>query len=137
MAHRKTFLDTSGFYCALVPDEPRREKVEACLRDPARIFYTTDWIIGETVNLLTARRKPYLARKFLRQLEGSAGLQIIYGNRETFEEAKALLFKYEDQAFPFTDCVSFVVMRSLKIQDALTSDAHFKVMGFEVLLGEG
>jgi predicted nucleic acid-binding protein len=134
MARRKTFLDTSGFYCALVPDDPRREKVDACLHDPGRIFYTTDWIIGETVNLLTARRKPHLARKFLRQIESSAGLQIVYGNREIFEEAKALLFQYEDQAFPFTDCVSFAVMRSLKIQDVLTSDGHFKVMGFGVLL---
>jgi len=92
MARHKTFLDTSGFYCALVPDDPRREKVDACLRDPQRIFYTTDWIIGETVNLLTARRKPHLARKFLRQLEGSAGLQIVYGNRGNFRGSQGDAF---------------------------------------------
>jgi len=135
MGSRKTYLDTSGLFPAFVSGDPLREKVDACLRDTGRAFYTTDWVIGETVNLLTARRFPHQAQRFLRYLEHAPGLQITYGSRELFEEAKALLLKYDDQAFSFTDCVSFAVMRSLKIREALTSDGHFKVMGFVALLG--
>jgi hypothetical protein len=137
MANHKTFVDTSALYSALRPGDARREQVNAMLNDPARIFYVTDWVIGETVNLLVSRRFSHLARKFLHQLENAPSLNIIYGDRRLFEEAKALLLKYDDQAFSFTDCVSFVVMRSLKIQEALTSDRHFKVMGFVALLAEG
>jgi hypothetical protein len=135
MGSRKTFLDTAGFFCALVPGDSQYEKANDYLRDANRILYTTDWVIGETVNLLTARRRPHLARNFLRQMENAPGFQIIYSNQETFNEAKALLLQYEDQTFPFTDCVSFAVMRALRIEDALTTDQHFKVMGFVPLLG--
>jgi hypothetical protein len=134
MASQKTYLDTSGLYCLLVPGDARHPRAVGVMQEARRIFYTTDWVIGETVNLLTARHRAHLAQGFLRHLEGSSGLQIIYGSRELFEEAKALLLKYDDHPFSFTDCVSFAVMRSLKIKDALTSDRHFKVMGFEVLL---
>ena len=34
----------------------------------------------------------------------------------------------------FTDCLSFVVMRALRLQAALTSDVHFEQAGFRVLL---
>jgi len=134
MANRKTYLDTSGIYRLLVPDEAGHAKAVAIMHDPERAFYTTDWVIGETVNLLTARRRPHLARQFLRQMDSSPGIRVTYGSQELFAGARELLLQHEDQSFPFTDCVSFVVMRLLKIQDALTSDQHFKVMGFAALL---
>jgi hypothetical protein len=134
MVSRKTFIDTSAFYCAFRPEDPLHQTVDTFLRDPSRAFYTTDWVIGETVNLLTARRKPHLGRKLLGEMGAVSSLDIIYSDREYFDQAKALLLQYEDQNLPFTDCVSFVVMRSLKIHDALTTDRHFRVMGFEVLL---
>ena len=32
--------------------------------------------------------------------------------------------------FSFTDCTSFVVMRELRLREALTTDHHFAQMGF-------
>ena len=134
MASRKTYLDTAGLYCLLVPDEAGHHLAVAIMGDPHRSFVTTDWIIGETVNLLTSRRRPHLARQFLRQLDLSPGIQIVYGGQDLFARAKALLLQYEDRNLPFTDFVSFAVMRALKIHDALTADRHFKLMGFQTLL---
>jgi predicted nucleic acid-binding protein len=134
MANQKTYLDTSGLFCLLVPTDARHARAVALMSDAQRVFYTTDWVIGETVNLMMARRRPHLAREFLRQLDRSPGIQITHGGRELFTEAKELLLQYEDQNFPFTDCVSFVVMRALKIHDALTADRHFAAMGFNILL---
>ncbi|MDX1494112.1 MAG: hypothetical protein R3253_08645 [Longimicrobiales bacterium] len=50
--------------------------------------------------------------------------------------AKTLLRRYEDQALSFTDCTSFVVMRELALDGALTSDEHFRMAGFELVLDQ-
>ncbi|MFN0055040.1 MAG: hypothetical protein ACKV0T_22945 [Planctomycetales bacterium] len=38
------------------------------------------------------------------------------------------------QDWSFTDCVSFCVMNSTRLHDALTKDAHFGAAGFHPLL---
>jgi len=35
-----------------------------------------------------------------------------------------------DQAFSYTDCTSFAVMRDLSLNDAFTADHHFATAGF-------
>jgi hypothetical protein len=51
-----------------------------------------------------------------------------------FDMTKAFFRKHADHAYSFTDCTSFVVMRELKLSQALTSDRHFTQAGFEALL---
>jgi predicted nucleic acid-binding protein len=46
--------------------------------------------------------------------------------------ARELFFRYRDKEFSFTDCTSFVVMRQLRIREALTTDRHFVQAGFGV-----
>ena len=46
------------------------------------------------------------------------------------EEAERLLERYDDQPFSYVDATSFVTMRRLGIQDALTFDRDFIVAGF-------
>jgi predicted nucleic acid-binding protein len=41
--------------------------------------------------------------------------------------------RFEDQAFSFTDAVSFAVMKDRGIGAAFTFDTHFKVAGFKTL----
>ncbi len=45
-------------------------------------------------------------------------------------KALAIFEKYDDKDFSFTDCVSFVVMRVMGIQEAFAFDEHFNQMRF-------
>jgi len=38
-----------------------------------------------------------------------------------------------DKDFSFTDCTSFVLMREMRLTQALTTDSHFRQMGFQVV----
>ena len=53
---------------------------------------------------------------------------------ERAENARALFFRYADKDFSYTDCTSFVVMQQLKLKQALTTDRHFKQIGFQIVL---
>ena len=46
------------------------------------------------------------------------------------DKARGLFFRYRDKEFSFTDCTSFVVMRELKLREALTTDHHFAQISF-------
>jgi predicted nucleic acid-binding protein len=41
-----------------------------------------------------------------------------------------------DKRWSFTDCTSFVAMRSLSVDSAFTFDANFQQAGFKMLPGE-
>jgi predicted nucleic acid-binding protein len=51
-------------------------------------------------------------------------------SRELEERALALFEKYDDKTFSFTDCMSFVVMQDMGIQEAFAFDQHFEQMSF-------
>ena len=44
-----------------------------------------------------------------------------------------VFFRCRDKNCSFTDCTSFVVMRELRLQEALTTDRHFMQMGFHAV----
>jgi predicted nucleic acid-binding protein len=134
MAKTAVFLDTHGFYAWLAADDLRHEKAVAFFTSTNRLLVTTDWIVGETCNLFVARRAPRLVRVLFDLLDRSVSIRSLPIDEARFQEAKKLVLKYEDHAFPFTDCTSFVVMRELGLKDALTADRHFRIMGFNPLL---
>jgi predicted nucleic acid-binding protein len=47
---------------------------------------------------------------------------------------RAFFLKHIDQAWSFTNCLSFCVMRDLSLRDAVTTDHHFVQAGFNALL---
>jgi hypothetical protein len=51
------------------------------------------------------------------------------------DKARALFFRHGDKDFSFTDCTSFVVMRELRLREALTTDRHFAQAGFSMRPG--
>ncbi len=133
----RSFADTSGFYALLVKGDPGHVRAAALLNRTARTggrFVTTDYVLDETATLLRARGHGHLAEAFFQTVFASAACEIEWMDPDRFARTRQFFVKHRDKSWSFTDCFSFLVMRASGIRDALTSDAHFRQAGFNVLL---
>jgi predicted nucleic acid-binding protein len=138
MAH-SVFVDTSGWYALIdrrdAGHEAMTREVQRLIHDGARLV-STDYVLDESYTLAKVRAGSAAALRLLDLLDGTAALDVDWVGPERFDRAKALFRKYRDQAFSFTDCTSFAVMRERRLSEVLTTDAHFRVMGFHLLPGD-
>lgn len=67
-------------------------------------------------------------------IDASAAIRIEWTTPERFKETRAFCLRHSDKAWSFTDCLSFVVMHTHDLREALTSDVHFEQAGFRILL---
>ena len=101
-----------------------QQKSEACV--------TSNFVLDETFTLLGRRAGYSFAAQRAGNIYASESLNILRPGRE--DELKAIAFfeKYSDQRLSFTDCVSFVLMKSKKIKKVFTFDHHFQLAGFQI-----
>lgn len=131
------FVDTSGFYALLDKTDDRHRAADRILRaaqKSKRRFVTTDYVIDETATLLKARGYVHLLSAFFERLLKSQACRIEWTDPARFHDAQAFFLKHADQAWSFTDCLSFCIMKELRLREALTKDRHFEEAGFVVLL---
>jgi uncharacterized protein len=137
MASREVFVDTSGLYALVDRKDAHhpaaRAIVERLLRDGRRLV-ATDYVLAETVNLANARSGTRVAIRVLDLIEQSTGIRIEWIGKSRFDFTKASFRRHADHQYSFTDCTSFIVMRELKLSQALTTDHHFSQAGFDALL---
>ncbi|MEI2421297.1 VapC toxin family PIN domain ribonuclease, partial [Arthrospira platensis SPKY2] len=74
--------------------------------------------------------------QFVESLHNSPYVEIVHVNTALDAEAWNLLAARPDKNWSLADCASFVVMRHMSIQKALTSDHHFTQAGFVPLLNQ-
>jgi predicted nucleic acid-binding protein len=137
MAGADVFMDTSGFFALWNLSDQHHAKavrVQEALIGKRRRFLTTEYVVDETVTLLRVRHSHAAASDFLDTVESSEALRVEWIGPERFHAAAMLFRKHNDKDWSFTDCVSFAVMRELRIRDAFTADHHFKQAGFGLLL---
>jgi predicted nucleic acid-binding protein len=133
----ETFVDTSGFYALLVKGDDRHGVAVRVLREARRRkrrFVTTDYVLDETATLLKARSHGHLLAAFFDSLRTSHACRIEWTDADRFHSAQGFFLKHVDQAWSFTDCLSFRVMKDLHLREALTKDGHFHEAGFVALL---
>jgi predicted nucleic acid-binding protein len=131
------FVDTSGFYALLVKADDRHAAASALLgpaRKCRRRFVTTDYVLDETATLLKARGYSHLLNAFFDLLDQSHACRVEWTDPDEFHATRRFFLKHADQAWSFTDCLSFRIMKDLRLRDALTKDGHFQDAGFVVLL---
>ncbi len=97
------------------------------------VLVTTDYVIDETLTLIRVRLTLAAAEAWWAQVEGSSRLRWEWIGIARAERARDVFFRHRDKSYSSTDCTSFVVMKELKLKQALTTDRHFRQMGFEVL----
>jgi len=130
------FVDTAGWMaCADEADPAHHRALQS--RDTAlkseSVLVTTDYVIDETLTLIRIRLTLAAAEGWWAQLEGSSRLRWEWIGMARADKARAVFFRHRDKSYSFTDCTSFVVMKELKLKQVLTTDRHFRQMGFEVL----
>ena len=127
------FVDTAGWVaCADAADPAHKQSAatrDRCL-EQGGLLVTTAYITDETLTFIRLRLGLDAAETWWRQVEGSARVRWEFVSLDRAEKARGLFFRYRDKDFSFTDCTSFVVMRELKLREALTTDRHFEQAGF-------
>jgi predicted nucleic acid-binding protein len=130
-------VDTSGFYALFARGDAMHTRASAILQGAARSggrFVTTDYVLDETATLLKARGYRHLIENLFEAVFGSAVCRVEWMDPDAFAGTRRFFRKHGDHDWSFTDCFSFVVMRELKLRDALSSDVHFRQAGFNPLL---
>ena len=130
------FVDTAGWMACADRADPAHERARRA-RDAAletgKVLVTTDYVVDETLMLLRVRLSLAAAEAWWAQLEGSSRLRWEWIGVSRAGKARDVFFRHRDKNYSFTDCTSFVVMKELKLKQALTTDRHFRQMGFKVL----
>ena len=133
------FLDTS-YAIALLS---KRDKFHSAATELALeiesediTVVTTRAVIFEIGNALAKPPLRQCAIQLIESLQTDRAVEIVEHN-ETFRAEAFLLFRNRpDKEWSLTDCLSFIVMSSWGMTQALTADTHFEQAGFHALLRE-
>jgi uncharacterized protein len=137
MARLDVFVDTSGLYALVDKTDSQHRNARAAVEQvvrSSRKLVVTDYVVDETVTLAKVRSGSRVALRVLDLIDESAGIRIEWIDAARFDATKKFVRRHADHDYSFTDCSSFVVMRELKLRQALTTDGHFVEAGFETLL---
>ncbi len=128
------FVETN-FFLALINDRDEFHDNAVVLAGEYRgqSLVTTDAVLLEVGNGL-ARGFRDEASVLFNELENSAEAEIVRLDLEILSAAMALYKLHRDKEWGLVDCVSFVVMREMKIASAQISDKHFIQAGFRALM---
>ena len=128
------FVDTGAFLAKYLGNDAYHQRAMAIWkRVRGEPLITSNHVVDETLTLLARRAGNRFAADRADNIYSSEVIEILYSTREDESEAVRLLRKYADQQVSFTDCVSFVLMRSRKISTAFTFDHHFQQAGFRTV----
>jgi len=98
-----------------------------------RSLLTTSFVLDEAVTYLNRRGEHELAVEVGEQLLRSPSTDTIDVTRALVEEGWRFFVKHDDKRFSLTDRISFVVMTSQGVSQALTFDNHFTQAGFQIV----
>jgi predicted nucleic acid-binding protein len=133
---RKVFFDTWGWLAIAHRDDCRHAEATAFYRDfivAGGLPVTSDYILDETITLLRSRTVPSGTEQFIEGLlsaRHSGRVQIERVTEERWSAAWKMCRKFADKTdISFTDFTSFVIMKELRITEALTADRRYELTG--------
>lgn len=135
------FVDTSGWAEPVLRNTADHERLTRAYQQAMaeqRSLVTTNYVLAEVMAFLTTRarvaRSEILA--LLNSIRVAPQVHVVHVDPSLDAQAWALLEQASDKAWSLVDAASFVVMRRLRLTQALTTDHHFYQAGF-VLIPEG
>lgn len=131
----KVFLDTSAFFAFTNAADNSHAEALAIMRRLGRQdadLFTSNFIVAETHALLLTKVGHMLALQFLSSLSTST-IKLVRATERDERRAVAIIEKYADKDFSYTDATSFAVMERLHIREAFSFDSDFEQFGFTLV----
>ncbi len=128
------FVDTGAFLARYLSNDAYHQRALAMWKRLRReSLMTSNHVLDETLTLLARLAGGRFAADRADNIYASDVLEILHSTKEDELAAIRLLRKYSDQQVSFTDCTSFVLMKSRRISSVFTFDMHFQRAGFQVV----
>jgi predicted nucleic acid-binding protein len=119
------FVDSSAIVALVDRHDAAHEAAVAAYRDlldSGYRLFTTNFVVAETVDLLTDVIGADVARQWLRDHR----LTVYYADEQDERRARALVIgSHSEQGLSYVDAVSLVVMERLGVADAFAVDPNF------------
>ncbi|MCL4537264.1 MAG: PIN domain-containing protein [Nitrospirae bacterium] len=133
---KNVFFDSWGWVAIANKNDNYHERVYSFYKDlllSRGLPITTDYILAETITFLRAKIDFKLVDTFIETILNAVKNERIILERideKRWAKAWELSKKYNDKtSISFFDFTSFVVMKEIRISEALTNDKHFEEVG--------
>jgi len=130
------FLDT-GYLLALELSNDQNHRVAVKhwrgLRKRLPPLVTTSYVFDEVVTYFNSRGYHAKAVEVGNRLLTSPSVQFVPVDEKLFREGWEYFQLHKDKDYSLTDCISFVVMKTLGMETAFTFDRHFVQAEFQKL----
>jgi uncharacterized protein len=125
------FVDTSFWVASAVARDVHHAEANRLLTAVAsESLVTSNHVRGETWTFIQRRHDRRYALAFLDKLDRSPRVNVEFVTEAEEDSALEWLRQRDEREYSFVDATSFTLMRSLKIDRALTFDGDFAAAGF-------
>ncbi len=133
---QRVFVDTSAWVAVVDPSDSHHltatKTYMRLLKSPVTLA-TTILVVAETQIWLRRRASAEVASTFLKNINESQRVEIVYPNARLEAEAKRILRRFADQDFSLTDAISFAFMDQNGLTEAFAYDRHFVTAGYTII----
>jgi predicted nucleic acid-binding protein len=132
------FVDTGAFVARHLKGDQHHADATRVWQDLERSregCLTTSFVVDEALTLIGRRAGNRLAAVIGRRLYDSRVLEIHDPDRDEQLAALGTLERYADQWVTFTDCLSFGLMKTRRVERVFGFDDDFRLAGFLLVPG--
>ena len=131
---KRVFVDTSYYLSILSPNDPQHRAALEWPRTFRGQYITTTWVLAEVLNSCARGPARRHARTLISGIHANASAFVVPASQRWFDLGYRLFCERMDKDWSITDCISFLVMRQLRIEEVPSPDHHFTQAGFKMVL---
>lgn len=128
------FADTFFYRALLDPRDPAHEATVKFTQRKRFRTLTTEFVITEIGDAFRSDRARAAFLTWLDALRRDGTVEIVAASADLVEAGVDHFRRFGDKDWGLTDCISFTVMASRGLHEALTGDGHFQQAGYVALL---
>ncbi len=127
------FADAFALIAWLNPRDNAHARVSAYLDSFVGQLVTTEWVLMEVADALSAPGARSIVVAFLQAVRSDPLFEVVGYHPAVYQTGFDLFAARPDKGWSLTDCISFGVMQKRGLSDALTADQHFEQAGFRAI----